>query len=185
MVSDKVFWWFKSDQTVAGLKLIIEPLYMILAISSNQTVAGLKRSITAVSFGAAKQFKSDRCGIETLLYLAVEYVHNVQIRPLRDWNHDSPYHEAFIGAVQIRPLRDWNRSGKQSTTSPAEFKSDRCGIETSLLSTRWCPCVHVQIRPLRDWNMFIIHWPNRGCKVQIRPLRDWNYKTTQRFEFTS
>ena len=54
-----------SNQTVAGLKLIIYRVYHSEKLSSNQTVAGLKHNKTT-SAPRYWRFKSDRCGIETL-----------------------------------------------------------------------------------------------------------------------
>ena len=98
---------------------------------------GIETRICVVSNNIERLFKSDRCGIETMILERWERGRGrVQIRPLRDWNIYVDTHRVIPDWVQIRPLRDWNvcRECRKQTTS-VRFKSDRCGIETSIRMT--------------------------------------------------
>ena len=107
------------------------------------------------------KFKSDRCGIETVVIgqtvaaftgsnqtvaglkrkcrMGTRWYSRVQIRPLRDWNVRTVHVKTTFTDVQIRPLRDWNSSSRTSGFCHAK----------------------VQIRPLRDWNV------SSECEVLI------------------
>ena len=72
-----------------------------------------------------------------------------------------------------------DRCGIETTLPPNGwsalwFKSDRCGIETWMGHWQHGWTNNVQIRPLRDWNAKTKAPERKGLAVQIRPLRDWN-----------
>ena len=72
-----------SNQTVAGLKPRMDAVEEQITPGSNQTVAGLKQSGLLTKRNEVK-FKSDRCGIETVVERWSKKAECVQIRPLRD-----------------------------------------------------------------------------------------------------
>ena len=141
-------------------------------------------------------FKSDRCGIETLVgvvWLSRETSSNQTVAGLK---RVRPPPAAFsmtrsnqtvaglkqrlklsfllLLSVQIRPLRDWNWRMSPEELKDFLFKSDRCGIETRPRTATQSQYPQVQIRPLRDWNSVVRACLNVPLIVQIRPLRDWN-----------
>ena len=74
-----------SNQTVAGLKRIIDSIKYRKYAKFKSDRCGIETQVTLKRYCLFYEFKSDRCGIETeeMEELMSSY-HRVQIRPLRD-----------------------------------------------------------------------------------------------------
>ena len=75
------------------------------------------------------EFKSDRCGIETIFGI-------IYVAPFFVFKSDRCGIETIMTYLEVHP-KSW-------------FKSDRCGIETKVSLPHRNVALPVQIRPLRD-----------------------------------
>ena len=101
-------------------------------IRSNQTVAGLKRIYGSGSGVSGSGFKSDRCGIETLMQSNTHTCIRTRFKSDRCGIETRLRDNEIPGGLRFKSDRCGIETiyRRYMAQDKSEFKSDRCGIET-------------------------------------------------------